>query len=629
MATNEKLPEKLTRGGTAITSTASWEKNITQDNKTTTYHFPTQGKYVDQNIDLKVTAKTGRVGLDISGTKTYTPVIKTTATTATGATNIKTANAQTTTAPTSGYFISVQSEANTGTVTPTATVIPGWVTDNEMNVTAESTVGADQSAVTYITIPTAQTNTNNAGTNVGTVTASTETQYINITEGYTPARKWTINPLSSVTQATVTNTATLPSGKTDSAGEGKLILASGEYLKITAGYVREDLYYSLAGLVPDGANIAASGSSPYILNAKTAYDKDGNLITGGIQNLSPSTTYFTKTTGTTAGTGLSEAKITSGFYVNEDWYVKRGSLTLGGSAPSIKSSSTTATEGAGVTISDTDTDPGTGVYFTTGGKAVATRGAVTYTGTAGWITPAAGGTTLGGATDSNETNLSTNKYYITKITVPKDKKFTLETTADTALDTASDVTITNNAFRQLKITNNANGDINIDNKGQVDITSKATAASGSTRVSGTDNVTVNAFAEVTSTSLAGAQQIIKNGVWESHTIGDGPDGPNGPEVYYGRTVIKRADIPVDNGTILTGATASQKNGSVDTNAWKYNIPIEITGASITFKAKGGAHSGYISSDTKDNVGVSITNTGLSVAVGNAQINLYDGTFTYD
>jgi hypothetical protein len=34
--------------------------------------------------------------------------------------------------------------------------------------------------------------------------------------------------------------------------------------------------------VPDEANIPYSTSSPYILNTYTAYDINGNLITGGI-----------------------------------------------------------------------------------------------------------------------------------------------------------------------------------------------------------------------------------------------------------------------------------------------------------------------------------------------------------
>ena len=57
----------------------------------------------------------------ITGTKKVTPVISRTTTTATGATNVGSGDASTT-KPSSGYFVSVKSAANTGTLTATPSV---------------------------------------------------------------------------------------------------------------------------------------------------------------------------------------------------------------------------------------------------------------------------------------------------------------------------------------------------------------------------------------------------------------------------------------------------------------------------------------------------------------------------
>lgn len=53
------------------------------------------------------------------------------------------------------------------------------------------------------TISSATTGTSNSGTNVSTVTPGTSTQYVNITAGYTTARKWTISPVSNLAAANI------------------------------------------------------------------------------------------------------------------------------------------------------------------------------------------------------------------------------------------------------------------------------------------------------------------------------------------------------------------------------------------------------------------------------------------
>lgn len=60
----------LTHSGTTITTSASWEAAVTQSAKTKTYHFNTASTYVDQDIDLKVTAKTGTISASAGATAT-------------------------------------------------------------------------------------------------------------------------------------------------------------------------------------------------------------------------------------------------------------------------------------------------------------------------------------------------------------------------------------------------------------------------------------------------------------------------------------------------------------------------------------------------------------------------------
>ena len=58
----------------------------------------------------------------------------------------------------------------------------------------------------------------------------------------------------------------------------------------------------------------------------------------------------------------------------------------------------------------------------------------------------------------------------------------MTSTADTALDTSSDITITNNAYRHIKVTNNANGSTTITNSGLAYVNSSS-ATAGSLTVS--------------------------------------------------------------------------------------------------------------------------------------------------
>lgn len=119
--------------------------------------------YVDSNADA-TGAVTGTAAVDASvnmiegstslaGTKVVTPVISKTDTAAAGAKNVGSGSASTA-APASGYFVSVQSAENKGTLTATPSVTAagyGTAANNGIQG-ASDTVGANASAVTYIEV---------------------------------------------------------------------------------------------------------------------------------------------------------------------------------------------------------------------------------------------------------------------------------------------------------------------------------------------------------------------------------------------------------------------------------------------------------------------------------------------
>lgn len=150
------------------------------------------------------------------------------------------ADAATTTQPATGYYVAVNSAANTGTVTATATVSSagyGTTTSGQYTTTNSNalTVGAAASAVTYIPI----------------------------------------------TPGAISASATDP-GATTYANRPNVVLASGGWLKIDEGYYPATCI-SLATLVPDEATTNGFASfAEGMLNGVVAYDSDGTKITGEI-----------------------------------------------------------------------------------------------------------------------------------------------------------------------------------------------------------------------------------------------------------------------------------------------------------------------------------------------------------
>lgn len=150
--------------------------------------------------------------------------------------------------------------------------------------------------------------------------------------------------------------------------------------------------------------------------------------------------------------------------------------------------------------------------------------------------------------NASSSTIAGSPIYISKITVPKDKAFAVETTADTALDTTSDLTITNNAFRQTAITNN--GTVSI-----IHLTP------------GKGNVTIAGSMDTAYTN------VIQNGDWVTPNI-------TGAGTYYGKVVLAsgvyNADassvvntaivtMPYLTGSDTFGVTTTQPSGTAGTD----------------------------------------------------------------
>lgn len=186
-------------------------------------------------------AKIG-IGATISGGAAVTPVIS-----KTGG-NVDAASA-TTTQPTAGFYVTVNTAADSSSVTAAAAVTSagyGTTTSGQYTTTGDSaTVTVNAAGATYIPIT--------AGS-LG-------------------------NEVASGKQAT---------DYSDLSSTAPVIPSAG-YLYINEGYYVNSRV-SLARLVPDVATLTSATGAAYILSGNTAYDKDGALITGTISTYNGSYT---------------------------------------------------------------------------------------------------------------------------------------------------------------------------------------------------------------------------------------------------------------------------------------------------------------------------------------------------
>lgn len=226
-------------------------------------------------------------------------------------------------------YIAKAAIAGSGTASATVTVAPGDVSiaAGSGTVTGKTKISATPTTSTsavgdfYIPIKAnvAANSTGSTGAISGTVSASVSSA------GYAPA---TLTGSGSVSGTATAKTSakssseyfislnkaafsnSVPSGMTDSQftdiSDSAPALVSGGYLYIKEGY-NASQKISLARLVPDNASLVA-GASDDIVSGQTAYDNDGNLITGSLVANSQAGALVTEST---AASGYSYYRVTT------------------------------------------------------------------------------------------------------------------------------------------------------------------------------------------------------------------------------------------------------------------------------------------------------------------------------
>lgn len=174
-------------------------------------------------------------------------------------------------------------------------------------------------------------------------------------------------------------------------------------------------------------------------------------------------------------------------------------------------------------------------------KYLVNRGDVLYNGSvAGWVAKDDNAVAL--THTSNSTPSNGTAYYITGISVPVDVPFSIATEADTALDSTSNLTVTNAANRKVAVSNSG--------------TTLVTSGSNSV-----GNVQVSAYATGTSNTIEDVQTVVENGVWKTYSK-EPTSSAQGP--FYGKTNIAAvSQTNLNAANIKSGTTVTVKGGNTN------------------------------------------------------------------
>lgn len=229
-----------------------------------------------------------------------------------------------------------------------------------------------------------------------TTKAVTRGTYKTTTSGYAPTKEL-------LSAATFANTATKGTTYVDISDTTEApVLVSGSGLYINKGYT-DNLYINLAKLTPDKASGASSIQSG-MLNSVSAYDNDGNLVTGNIITRSASEVSHSENT----------VSIPSGYYSTSVKHaIDNGSYTLKGGAGSVANSiselSDTISGATRLTGKFSTTAPSSGYYVALQAPQKTVSIKPTATITSGYI---ANGTAATTTTNATATTTASSKYYV-------------------------------------------------------------------------------------------------------------------------------------------------------------------------------------------------------------------------
>ena len=259
------------------TSTKAWVDALNGTAGVATTTEPSSGPYIKVYTPAiaKTTSVTGKVTAAGYGTTSYYGTAA--ATTITGGTNAATA-AYIPIKVLSGASLSV---ANTNGISGSSAVRVGTLSNNKYPIIADNlSVTGTISASTYgwLDNSISLNDSDVDGVTVGTMNKATfAASGANVTcngAGYIASG----TTVGTITAGTITAVASDPGSSY--ANNTAVVIPSGGWLRMSAGYYPATRI-SLATLVPDQANLV-SGTSVYILPGYSAYDNNGNLITGGM-----------------------------------------------------------------------------------------------------------------------------------------------------------------------------------------------------------------------------------------------------------------------------------------------------------------------------------------------------------
>lgn len=170
----------------------------------------------------------------------------------------------------------------------------------------------------------------------------------------------------------------------------------------------------------------------------------------------------------------------------------------------------------------------------------------------------------------SHTKLSVASYStaeVISITAAKDHTFRLDTEADTALDTTSDVTVNNNAYRRVFLVNGENAVVNSSNQGQINVTSGGASK-------GTINVTA-----YNSSELESAQTVVSNGKWVTTNVTE--DG-----TYYGKVVVPNVCVVLEV-EATASTTTTINNSDITENCYVFNTASTLPDSNIAWTTGSG------------------------------------------
>ena len=354
------------------------------------------------------------------------------------------------------------------------------------------------------------------------------------------------------------------SGRTAGTYEDIEIQPKG-YIKIPAGYNPTDKYIFANIADASGESRAASGYSLSVSSISGSSDvivgttKTNNKYPVTANNISVTATLSASTAGWFSSGSATDGDTDSVSvgYINEAEFSTTAGVTTITSAGYLPANTvvtnlatvTPAFDGGALTSKGASATGTNATLETTNNsgisilaKGTAGRAAVLYNGAVNGYVNVADNTTASAAVASSTWNGTT--YYLKNVTLPKDKTFAVTTSADTALDTTSDLDITNAAYRRVDVTNAANGTVLIANSGNSTVTSGSATAG---------NLSVNAYDNASTPALSGAKSIVSNGKWVTTSV-------SASGTYYGKVTVGTATLGSE-GSVTTAPSVAVTNST--------------------------------------------------------------------